>query len=749
MIRLKLEIRLLSDMCCGSGEGDGIYQDMSSSYDEKGLPVIYGKRLKGLIRDKAEFLLKYNENRYQKKGEELVKTIFGMEEQAGILRVGNAELEYAKEIKADLDHLNEDLSEIINSKMIESIYTVQRYSTQIDEKGIAKDHSLRMIGAVPKGEIFVAELELNSDKKIDKNSDEYRLIEDSCKILRRIGLNRTRGFGEVQCILSDIKDDVSVETKNDGDPYRFLSQEDSTGSFFLQYTIETNDNVISRSDYIAGSSVQGMYINELLKYGSIIEDEVHHYIRDIRFSNAYLHVKWNKEEKELVSSRSLPMPKGMRTVKNDSSKIYSMAEGYEVEPNKQYVRVGGYYILENNTLIQIFPSESMEYHYAKSTHDLFTLKSLKSGQIFEGRIESNDREKLKKLVDLIIAKKGEVVLGASSNAQYAATKFNFIIPKTMKEDIPESDQFVVNFVSDTVLIDKWGVNLSDSSLLEDKVKELFEGEAQVEHIYTDTMTVGGYHSKWKLPKRRYTAFAKGTQVVVKNVKNLPEKKRGFMGLLQTEGYGEYEIQVAHCDEYELKKFEQNTFSEKKAETNFKAGKETEKIIVKVLIKRLEDEFMVLGETLAKEYCKQHSNLSASSAMRLLSAYRAVEKKEDFEKELYNYIQKNFVGDSNKEIRTFSDHPFELFTKLWKIGKEQKEEYRDMQKEKIDNMEKRIVFLIAQLNNLNLYDKDSDKECRINSDKNRLLRVFIQGYLEAAKLYYREKHNKSAKSSSLE
>ena len=178
MLRYILKIELLSDMCCGAGEGDGIRQDVSSTYDKSGFPIIYGRRLKGLLRDKVELM--------QGKGyisSNMVEKIFGSGYIEGILRVGNAELNNIEELKDELRGLTEEQRKIVNPAAIEDVYTADRYSTAI-ENGIAKDHSLRIVGTFPKGLEFKSLVEINCDK----DSEEFAVIENACKLLRNMGL---------------------------------------------------------------------------------------------------------------------------------------------------------------------------------------------------------------------------------------------------------------------------------------------------------------------------------------------------------------------------------------------------------------------------------------------------------------------------------------------------------------------------------------------------------------------------------
>ncbi len=49
-----MQIQLLSDTLIGSAEGYGAIIDKDSVFDEVGLPIIPGKRIKGILREQAE-----------------------------------------------------------------------------------------------------------------------------------------------------------------------------------------------------------------------------------------------------------------------------------------------------------------------------------------------------------------------------------------------------------------------------------------------------------------------------------------------------------------------------------------------------------------------------------------------------------------------------------------------------------------------------------------------------------------------
>ncbi len=55
----KVQIQLLSDTLIGATEVYGAIIDKDSVFDEVGLPIIPGKRVKGILRAEAELLNKY------------------------------------------------------------------------------------------------------------------------------------------------------------------------------------------------------------------------------------------------------------------------------------------------------------------------------------------------------------------------------------------------------------------------------------------------------------------------------------------------------------------------------------------------------------------------------------------------------------------------------------------------------------------------------------------------------------------
>jgi CRISPR/Cas system CSM-associated protein Csm3 (group 7 of RAMP superfamily) len=170
MSTIKYEIEFFSNWHCGSGLAAGADVDSLVIKDKKGLPYIPGRTLKGLLREAASLLTTDIAT---------IGTIFGIsgdekDHKTGCAFFGNATLpiaEYQYIVEQGLEfHLYQSFA-----------------STSIDEKGIAKDHSLRKIETVVpcklEGEIL----------NIPDGAE--HVLEDAMRYVKRMGTGRNRGFG--------------------------------------------------------------------------------------------------------------------------------------------------------------------------------------------------------------------------------------------------------------------------------------------------------------------------------------------------------------------------------------------------------------------------------------------------------------------------------------------------------------------------------------------------------------------------
>ena len=666
MLRYILEIKLLSDMCCGAGEGDGIRQDVSSTYDKNGFPIIYGRRLKGLLRDKVEFMQK---NGYI--SSDMVEKIFGSGYIAGILRVGNAVLSDVDELKAELRGLNDKQKKLINPDAIEEIYTTDRHSTAIED-GVAKKHSLRIVGTFPKGLVFNATLEINCDK----GSKEFIIIENAVKLLRNMGLGRNRGYGEVLCTLSEYN-------KYEGYKDICVPDEDVDTLF---YSIENEGNIILKKPYLSGTVLQGYFAGRIANtdYG-ITVDEL---LENVMFSMAY--------PTDVKDEESYPMPLGMMSEKGKPEKLLSFADGYEIQNGVQYVRNRGYYReFGNKNISKITADTGINYHFLKKQKLLYTVKCVSEGHCFLGHINA-PKKYIKILTDIININKGILHLGAAINAEHGKCRIN--IKSFDKKDVAEkkssTNKVIFELLSDAVIVDDFACNTGDIVVLKEEVSKILNCNIDdIKEIYTDTLEIAGYNSKWGMPRPSYIAFSMGTQLVIETKE--AKLSEGFIGILNNDGYGKYRVRDVQIDGSEFLVASDNNVEEKSQNTNIKKNSLVYKVLCENIIKDAENAAIKSAEY----YFENHKNMTSSNAMRLNVAYKACEMEEKIYTKFNEYRKANFKGQSNMAIFEFVENVNKSF-----------KEFRD------GNPYKDIVDNCVDI----------------------IFKAYIRKYIFATKMYFREK-----------
>lgn len=200
--KYNVQIQLLSDSLIGATEGYGAIIDKDSVFDEVGLPIIPGKRVKGILRDETELLTKYKPIVIQPKDDGNNKTaieiLFGKagltDKNTKYLSVSNFVLREYEANKTYLKYLIQK-GDITRSEVI-AHFTTLRMMTRIDDDNIATETSLRTIRVLKKGLIFEGELSFDPHYLED-----FRSI---ISLTRRIGSMRNRGLGNIQCQLIEI-----------------------------------------------------------------------------------------------------------------------------------------------------------------------------------------------------------------------------------------------------------------------------------------------------------------------------------------------------------------------------------------------------------------------------------------------------------------------------------------------------------------------------------------------------------------
>jgi len=208
----QITVRLLADALIGSGEGFGAIIDTDVVFDEVRIPYIPGRRFKGCLRDSANEVLGIfdkcaingfistdkNNGRFR-----VIDEIFGTPEDPSLLHISNLTIGDYENNKNCLRYFNKKYPYILPKDEIISYFTIIRQQTKIDARGLAEENSLRTIRAVKKGFTFEGNISADTDNDAG-NGNVGRLLWLACLNLRHMGTKRNRGFGEVECSLSEI-----------------------------------------------------------------------------------------------------------------------------------------------------------------------------------------------------------------------------------------------------------------------------------------------------------------------------------------------------------------------------------------------------------------------------------------------------------------------------------------------------------------------------------------------------------------
>ena len=175
----KYKIKMLSDWHIGSGLDSATDANALVLKDDRGLPYIPGKTIKGLIRDALHDMVDVGKADPIK-----MNKIFGEEvkdENDKVIKTipGNAFFSNAKLCEKESD-------EIYHNKLESFLYR-NIASTAIGKKGVAEDKSLRVMQVTMPVNLY------GNISGLD--NDDIALLKDTIKLVRHLGVNRNRGLG--------------------------------------------------------------------------------------------------------------------------------------------------------------------------------------------------------------------------------------------------------------------------------------------------------------------------------------------------------------------------------------------------------------------------------------------------------------------------------------------------------------------------------------------------------------------------
>lgn len=593
-----LTIKLLSDTCTGSGETSAGIIDTEAAVDSWGIPVIQGRRVKGIFLENATELQEFG-----MADPEIVKEIFG---KAGRSQEGAVFYtlypEGADELKCFLKaaQADPDWKEYAKKDRVTGYYTSIRSQTAL-KNGVAEENSLRTIRVIKKNTVFKGEIFLQGENLEEKKE----LLYDCAKMIRHIGLNRTRGMGHVICTLEEIheeKTDHAYEKLNDlreafhseeKQELRAISGEESV----LPVHIYLEQPCAIDKDYIAGNMLRGVFAAAYTRWMKKLGKDTEKLHEDTLFHRLFLgdEVKygycWPYKEDFVY----WPTPFSFAgEKKSQGNEVYDLAgcEQEELEKafeDKESFREGFVRLkidqYGNWTACGMIPNRVEMYHHRRpadrslghavkasrrtadaSDGQLYSREALIGEQEFFGEIRG--KKELLECLKELLPESSTCSLGASRTAQYGGAVISYQKQAEEPESVQPDNAVVITLLAPMAVTDEYG---NPSTDITDAVKTIFAdiGEISPEKCtvvsYCREEIAEGFNARWNMPVPQRNVLKQGSVIVIYGAEleeeTVNKMNQRSYGLYQNEGYGR--IRVNWHGEIMEGCYEEEVFEERK------------------------------------------------------------------------------------------------------------------------------------------------------------------------------------------
>lgn len=584
-----LKIKLNSASCFGGGSIFGSIVDTEIVTDEYGIPCISGKRIKGLFHEMALELMEFGMT-----DQTMIDKIFG--------KTGNSKeeihfptlypVDYEK-FTAFLDKAkdNDNWKMYASRDMVLNVFTEVRSQTALDDTGIAKENSLRVLRAAKKDILFQGII--NCPESI--STEEIKLLENCASMIRHMGLNRTRGMG---CVYCELIDDTSVNTDKTNsldncnkvhnliDTYKSDSLPEMQEEV-LPVRIYLKQPCVIETDYIPGSILRGMYAAAYMKYSKSTEVHDEDLFRDLFMgSNVKYGYCWPIQHISSTTEKIYySAPNSFVQVKKaNDSMLYDLA-GYEddelveVMDDKERCKLGLVSIgsvdddsanVYSTTVNRIEtyhhrrPEDRSYGHALKSKNktkvsdgQLYTKEAIAKGQEFYGEIRGP--KGLLDVLKMLIVTGHDAYIGSSRTAEYGNIRISYEKIKETITPMDVYDQTVITLISPMVVRDEYGNDSTDAKdVLYEILGDRLEGDETIKS-YCKEELVEGYNAKWNMPVTQRNVLQAGSVFVIYGMEleedDIEELNAKSYGLYQNEGYGRIlvnwhgEVAELESDEY--------------------------------------------------------------------------------------------------------------------------------------------------------------------------------------------------------
>lgn len=550
MSKKTLKITLKSDLCVGSGYAFAGVIDSDICYDACGIPYIPARRLKGCLREAAQwigFTEEEQERMFGKRGAAKARGIF----------LKDAYIEGYDKLYESLSALPPEMKEYITPQSVLEQFTAVKAQTRILETGVAKKDSLRFTRIVhhyspiePGKELsFLAEVE-----PVGMTDQDLKNFGQVVKALRHIGLNRNRGLGSVKCCLTDV---AANNTVHEGNSKRESPEElEEETCYTLSYSVRNTAPLIMtgrREDqterYIPGQSVLGCLASCYLAEGNCADEKLFEELfltNQVIFSALYpcmeekvfypapAYINRRKKTKQYVNvSKEIAQESGNQPKKLKEKFVCSAKDGILVK--------------EVGTEIIYHHTKKSEKQEAQNGELLYPFAAISRNQYFSGTIIGKGKY-LKILRDILATH--TLRFGKSRSAQYGNCVVESLTTLEISDKTKEyskDSKILVVLQSDGIFINEKGYTV-DCGDVRRIIKETLgiqeESSVNTDKLYAEieAKELMGHYAKWNLKRQSVPAVCAGStfEFCLKEALVVPEKKL-YAGERIGEGYGKLTI----------------------------------------------------------------------------------------------------------------------------------------------------------------------------------------------------------------
>ena len=545
-MKKKLQIKLKSDLCAGSGESLGSLIDTDICYDNFGLAYIPSKRLKGLIKEAFIEYSDWAKNEDNAKDfDNLNKELFGTESSNNScnLKIDNAYLENAEKIEEEIQNIEDRYKKYFSKQRVVQLNTYLRYQTAVEqETGVAKENSLRNIRVLEPGNIFEAIIECETQ-------EEMEVLKKCVKLVTHMGNNRTRGFGEIECEILDLKEDKNLNTIK----YNFEPEKE----YEIKLVLKADSNImVSKQfseiteNYIPGSNIMGSFATKYIKdnnikdFNNLTDEYINLFLNgSVKYSNCYISEKDGKV-------KYYPAPLSYSKVKNKDNIYYNKMLDVN-ETDIQLSNFGDKFVsLDGKNYVK--EVETVEHYHHQRAKDLsighvsvaenggafYQFLSIEKDQYFMTSIIGKGKylEKLLKYINI-----NEILrVGKSKTAEYGKLKITNVNVSEITENYKKYNKFAVILTSPLILFDEEKVQIAkDKETLVKYLKKLFNNNNLKDiKSFIGFSEESGFNAIWNLPKEQVVSYSAGTTIVFESTEKVELKEKYIIGQRINEGFGQ-------------------------------------------------------------------------------------------------------------------------------------------------------------------------------------------------------------------